>query len=257
MLHILLTLSILFATHTAHAIIIETDSMLSIVHYALDDRYANHEKLIAFDIDNTIQEPMGWIGGSTWFDYNVEKNIAMGMSYFQAYEHTLSLIDSLQKIFIMQPVESITPYLIQEFQKTRIPVVALTARPIGLLSHTLHQISSIGIEFAANESIPDHELDLTHETHYAGYRNGIIFCSHHNCKGRTLVEFIKKSTLVPKLIIFIDDILKYVKAVEKTITNLGIECIAIHYTFSQIKAKNFKPEEAEAELQTLLSKISN
>lgn len=255
--HRLLALTFLIIATISHATIIETDSILTLIRYALDDKYANYEKLIVFDIDNTIQEPTGWIGGSTWFEYTMQKYIDAGMTEFQAYEQTLALIDELQHIFIMRPVEPITPFLIQEFQQANIPVIALTARPMSLLSHTLRQISSIKIDFGSSKFIPNQMLDLTHATHHAGFSDGIIFCSHRNCKGATLVEFLKKSSLQPKIIIFIDDILKYVKAVEKSITQLDIECIALHYTFPQIKANQFKPQEAEEELQALLSKISN
>lgn len=224
----------LVCTNLAQALVIETDSILSILTYILQDHCKNRNKLVIFDLDDTIIAPSADITSSRWIEYMAKKIMEdEKVSYEDAWQQATDLNDSILETMLLKPVEEVTPALIIALQQAGIPVIALTARPKKSASRTQVQLQMIGIDFSLSPFIPKKEIEIGKKIK-AWYENGIIFSGHNN-KGTALMAFFKCLDWSPKHIIFIDDSKKRVDEVEQALMENNFNCVVFHYTHALMK----------------------
>lgn len=123
-------------------------------------------------------------------------------------------------------IEPKSPAWIQTLQKNGIHVIGLTAAMGGTIGgvsvdkRRVDELHRVGIDFS-NDLLPSETAILPNfQTPIFGnppcYTRGILFTNEVD-KGKVLVEFLKGISWKPKYIVFIDDRLEHLQAVEQAL----------------------------------------
>jgi len=111
-----------------------------------------------------------------------------------------------------QPVQNNTVHILDSLEKCGIKTMGLTARGFDLAQTTLQQLRDVGIDFSKHTIYNcQHMLNQVH-----GFVQGFIFCTPgapHFDKGKLLTKFFTEICYCPRVIIFTDDYLHFVKSV--------------------------------------------
>lgn len=245
MKRILVTLTICFSfTSINLAKIIESNTVTEINNHLNDDP---EHTLVIFDIDNTLAAPKLEIGSDQWVNYLVQEKMKQGLDMQQAFNAVLPTYFHVQFKVAMHPVEDITPALIQELQTNGTSVIALTARSIFVASRTLDQLKDMRVALGIRNH--NNELHLNMPIPCI-YMDGVIF-SGNNDKGLVLIELLNTIDFKPTRIIFLDDKLKNITAVEYAAQKCGIEFVGIRYGRCDERVTNFDPVKAQEQLEIL------
>ncbi|MGE0009333.1 MAG: DUF2608 domain-containing protein [Candidatus Babeliales bacterium] len=224
--------------------IIESDTVLEIKNYLTADY---EHTLVIFDIDNTLAAPKLEIGSDQWVDHLVREKMKQGLDMQQAFNAVLPTYFHVQFKIAMHPVEDLTPLFIKEMQTQGVSVIAITARSIYVASRTLDQLDDINVKLGVQGYTNELHLNMPIP---CIYMHGVIF-SGNNDKGLVLIELLKNIDYLPTKIIFIDDKLKNLTAVEYAAQKCGIEFIGIRYTRCDERVANFNPVKAQEQFEML------
>lgn len=226
----------LFYCLPLYALIIETDNFDVII------QQANSDTLVIFDIDNTIARPYTALGSDEWFCYLVDQKIAQGYDYISAIYAVLPLVYYVQFHVPLMLTDPVLPSLFSHLQETGINTMAITSRSLYLAERTHKQLKDIGITFTLKNCLIDEYIFPL--LHPCLYKYAMIFCGNNN-KGDILLTFLDLINYLPKKIIFIDDKMSHVKAVESALSSTNIEYIGIRYTGCDHYIHNFDPAKAQ------------
>jgi hypothetical protein len=244
---LLLVLSIAFSPIWAH--IIELNSMEAVFHHLRS--HANVD-LILFDVDQTLIEPRGIadpetrgvIGSAPWCHFVFGAAYKKALSDDEAREHEDGARYAFAPYLTYRLVEEGTADLLKQLQEvwSQTMFAGFTARSPRLSRYTHENLGSCFMSFA-NASLPDVAGQRYHR------ENGIVFCKNGRDKGAGLVEMIQSINLDLAKIIFVDDALHNLKAVEAALADAYplTEFIGIHYV----------PEIAKSTLAVSLDHIKN
>lgn len=241
-----LLLSFLCTLYTLDAKIVEHHH-ISCLHEYIEPSI---DTLIIFDIDNTLIEPVGWIGGPTWFEHIVKEKMRQErVSFAQAELAIVKLLAHVISHVTYVPVEHTIAALIKQLQNHNHAMIALTSRSTVLAELTHKALTNVDIQFAHSTFISPtiHSHDIYYHYH------GIVFCDG-GCKGTVLVTLLAEHNYRPKRIICIDDSARHLHAIEKALATMypDIEFIGIRYSHLDHKCLLFDPVIAQQELETLL-----
>jgi len=218
MKHLLLSVVLFVTSNAVFAQIIESKNLEIVL------QLVQKGDLIVFDIDNTVSNPTSYVGTSPWFDKKVKKLVKNGMSYHEAATK-MEMVHEFVDLEIICNSDQV----IQKLQKEGFPVIALTNRSIPIAKRTIEQMKEIGLYFSKTAPIAQ-DLDLFC-TYRALYSYGIIF-SAHNDKGKILFDFLskleKETFDAIKRIVFIDDRLSHVKAVQAAAIENKFAFVGVH-----------------------------
>jgi len=204
-----------------HAIIFESKNLSDI------NKHIDKDTLMVFDIDDTIaQLPKGLC---QWLDFRAKELQKKGFDIAEAYDLALPMFFTIANCNPLVPLCD-SPKLIKQLQDKNIKTIGLTNRSFPIIERTISQLEDIDISFA-NNSLCKKDMNLSIE-YKSKYSHGIVFVAQ-NDKGQMLFLFLEKIKHTPKKIVFIDDSLKHVKAVEREAKKHGIEFIGIHFTYKQ------------------------
>lgn len=217
--------------------------------------HAGPESLLIFDIDNTLIQPVQMLGSDQWFFYMVDKFVKDGASQEDATEKAWKAWVDVQKVTKVRPAEATTPKLISDAQGKGIFTMALTARSYDEGELTHRQLSSVGIDMTGFPPLFK-DLELTEEgmKRPARYYKGVLLVDL-NDKGEVLDMFLKmmkrKSKFSPANVVFIDDKMKNVSAVDAALAKVGLECDCIRYGYLDAQVKKFDPKVADIEYKNM------
>jgi len=240
------TLLALFFFSKISADIIESDKLETVLNY-LD----TPNTLVIFDIDNTLARTITELGSDEWFCDLVDKKMAEGHDYITSIYYALPATFYAQFNIGLRPTEEVAAELIANLIDQKIPVMALTTRSIFVTERTMEQLENIGISFLI-PSISQEDLVL-HMPHPCFYRQSILF-GGNNDKGEALITFFHWMNYFPTRVVFIDDKMKYVLAVEKALKHYNIEFVGIRYAGCDECVKNFDATKAEEQWNRLRHK---
>ena len=215
--------------------------------------YIHEDTLMIYDIDNTLAKEnteSGW-GGDQWVYALVNQFIEHGLTPSKAWDIALPIYFSAQhsKGFGLVPIEDQTISVFKESQQKADKVIALTARSYPLIQLTVNFLHAIDIDFRDN----GFEEEFVFDEVPSKYTHGMFFCGHGD-KGQALLQLFHRIDYAPKKVVFIDDKMKNIKAVERAVEGLGIEFVGIHYLFLEEEIKNFKLTDVVPE-ETLLTPV--
>lgn len=238
--HILLAL---FFFSKISADIIESDKLETVL-----DLLGTPNTLVIFDIDNTLARPVTELGSDEWFCDQVDKKMAEGHDYITAIYYTLPATFYAQFNIPLRPTEETAAELIANLIDQKIPVMALTTRSLFVAERTMEQLEKIGISFLI-PGISQEDLVLQ-MPHPCLYRQSILF-GGNNDKGEALITFFHWMNYFPDKIVFIDDKMKYLLAVEKALKHYNIEFVGIRYAGCDECVKNFDATKAKEQWNRL------
>lgn len=203
---------------------------------------------VIWDVDNTLLFADDTVFGCYRDTYKT--HIKLIEQYEQAHsdesnipKYVKNLCYRIRSHLPFQLTHSHTTQTIQNLQKCSIPTFGLTflfvcTEEKNYIPWRHSQLTSLGIDFSNcfNQQtrlefpeIKNHFSDLsTPSIGYPIYENGVLY-THHHPKGACLTHFIGRMQKIPKKIIFIDDVEKYLNQVEYAAKNLNIPFQGIRY----------------------------
>lgn len=227
----------------AQCLILESDKLETVFDYI-----SSPNTLVILDIDNTLAHSAQELSSDEWFCSLVNQKMAEGHDYISSVYYALPMTYYAQFNVGLIPTQKTTSSFIQELIAQHIPVMALTTRSLFVAERTMEQLEDIDICFLVPHiSQDDLVLPMPHPCFY---RNSILF-GGNNDKGEALVAFFHWMNYYPEKVIFVDDKLKYLLAVEKALTYHDIDFVGIRYSRCDEQVKNFDATKANEEWQQL------
>lgn len=210
---------------------------------------------LVFDIDNTLIEAQQMLGSDQWYTYQSARMQDLPQEEKSRLAKELkTLYKKVQVLAKMQPVEEDTPKLLQDMQEKGLSLMALTARfPLTLINITLQHLKHANIDFKKTAPYPGFFEFLLQDP--VKYRNGVLFVGD-NDKGKAFVAFLNELKLKPQRVIFVDDKIKHVQAMQTALEEIGIAFEGFRYSYTDEKVRNFDPQIAELQ-QVLLQRVLN
>lgn len=232
----------LFLFFNTYCLIVESDKLETVLNYSTPDT------LIIFDIDNTLARPAEELSSDEWFCHLVNTKMAEGHDYITSIYYALPETYYAQFKVPLEPTESYAALLIAHLIDQKISVMALSTRSLFVAERTFEQLEDINIHFLVPHiSQDDLVLPMPHPCFY---KKSILF-GGNNDKGETLIAFFHWMHYYPTRVVFIDDKLKYLLAVEKALKHYNIEFIGIRYSGCDERVTNFNPAHAERQWHQL------
>jgi len=257
LLHWMMNLVLLLAPLTMLAII---ESICTITDVSFVE-WEENQGLAVFDIDDTLtilNEPAFHRPN---FKLHHAENFARIMEPLSTEERllafTLPLLTTAGDLLEIQ-----TPQVIRNLQSKGVKTIALTAAMGGRIrdafieDRRISELNRVGIDFAP--SFPDVQGTIFFTNFqapifgsYPLFKSGILF-TNENDKGDVLVEFLKALSWTPRQIIFVDDRIDHLYAVEKALSlfNPEIQFKGFHFLtdptcYQAIDAENFREKWIE------------
>lgn len=226
--------------------IIESKSISDVLNYV-----SNPNTIVLFDIDNTLACPEGEVCSDQWVNFTIAQNRAAGMDEAQALAETLKIYFHAYDFIDMVPSEKNTPEILEQLKRVCIPTVAFTTRSLPIVARTIEQLALAGIQLNP-PAVFDHELSFTVNEKQALFKKDIIFCNN-NDKGKTLTNLFAAFNYYPETVVFVDDKISHLLAVQNECLAHNINFIGIRYGYLDDRVKNFNPKNAEKELEKLFN----
>lgn len=225
--------------------IVESVSIADVYNYIKPDEYKKN-LLVIFDIDNTIAKTPTDLGSDQWFYAKKNALLEKGVDEKDVYDLILPELFHIQFNSWLIPVEEGSVQVVNDLQKKGVSVIALTARSLDLTYRTIEQLDRLGIHFTKTNP---HECPLSYgkKNKKAGlYIDGIIFSGPYK-KGEMIVDWLRKTGYRPDKVIFIDDKLKNIEDVEKSLHMRDYPFIGIRYGHEDERVKAFTLESVSEE----------
>ena len=179
---------------------------------------------------------------------NREINDYFMCMYMMAYDQ-MSSTKAISKLTDKKMVELV------HLAKAKSKAMALTARSAEKQQHKnfYKNLKMHGIDFTTND-FKYHEISIPLDNwhcHNPRYYHGIIICAGNN-KGKVLKGYLDYLKMAPSTVIFVDDRLKAVNAVEKVCKEMNINFIGFHYTAFIKKRDNISVDLMDKQWKLLL-----
>jgi len=242
-------LLMLFFPQLNYPLITESNRLSAILDYVSP----LNNTLVIFDIDNTLARPEIELGSDEWFCHQIAQKKEEGFDDLTAIYYVLPLLFYAQFNIDLEPTENGIPELIQYLIDNDIAVMALSTRSLPIVERTLEQLHNINIYFCMPDVEP-HDLVLPMH-HPCFYKEGILFAGN-NDKGQALHAFFDIMNYHPETVVFIDDKLKYLLSVEKTLEKFQIPFVGIRYSGCDERVKNFDSDKSVAQLHAIRKRNS-
>ena len=182
--------------------------------------------VVAFDIDNTLLRGKDPRARDEWFNAQFKQYIEQGLSGDEAVKRILPEHINAHRTTVVEQVDADADEVVAILQDKNVHIMALTARgdPNNFVDITLRQFRDAKVDL-----MPRHVVDawkqcykITGLARDAYYIPG-IFLANGNDKGMAFELFLKKLRYRPHLVIFVDDVIKNIEAVERACKRLNIK----------------------------------
>jgi hypothetical protein len=210
---------------------------------------ADASTLVLFDVDDVLIVPTQ----AYCFKHPIRKKYVRILQQKYCPSHVKYLFSYVFKKRTVRLVNKEITFLMEKLKKRRIPTSALTAwwtGPFGTIPHMeeirLKELKDKGICFKDISPFQKNtQWDSLKTTDgIPMVKDGIIFTALQD-KGFILKEVLKVYALKMKKILFIDDSLKQIYAVQKACKDLHLSFTGIHYTESKTIAPHACEEKKE------------
>ncbi len=238
-------LSIFFLADCLTAQIIKTSSIQDIREEITDNT------LVLFNIAEVLMDTETSLGTQAW-----RKFIRVRLDSKLHDELTLFVFENVPP----KCPEPSTPQLINELQSEGIVTLAFTSRGrnewyasqvpnVDLITEKL--LLQIGIDFSKTQL--SEELLLLPSLFAEFYHAGVIYATNTREKGELLLEIFERTGYRPSKIVFVDDKVDSLIAVEKTPSSLNIPFVGYAYSRTSKDHANFDPLVANIQLDWLIT----
>ncbi|HBY05501.1 MAG: hypothetical protein UV38_C0001G0308 [candidate division TM6 bacterium GW2011_GWE2_42_60] len=182
--------------------------------------------VVAFDIDNTILRGKDPRARDEWFNAQFKLYTSQGLSGDEAVKRILPEHIKAHRTTAVEQVDADEDEVFAVLHDRKVHAMALTARgdPNNFVDITLRQFHDAKVDL-----MPRHVVDawkqcykITGLARDAYYIPG-IFLVNGNDKGMAFELFLKKLRYRPHVVVFVDDLMKNIEAVERACKRLGIK----------------------------------
>jgi len=202
---------------TSKSAIIEISEFESIIPYLTKD---SNETWVAVDIDDTVLKGCDKKATDQEFGRAMGEYLAAGLSAEEAVRKVLAWHVAAHLKTAVYPTDEDVARVIDLLQRNKIRCFALTARG-NLENITRRQFGDVNVDLRPNNWQKSLVIKVPGAKTDAYYVPGIIFCNG-NDKGKVLKQFVVIVGESPKRLIFIDDLIKNIKAVLAAVKEMGI-----------------------------------
>jgi hypothetical protein len=192
--------------------------------------------LVLFDIDFTLLKARSSNALDVCFSEMVKYAQALGATERDAVNTVLPFYYEALRQGGADIIDPASALLIRELQSQKIYTMALTARSLPLVDCTVTQLAQAGIDFSLYSVSHDDWVFSLAESAY--FHKGILFCGN-NDKSEALDALFGVTRIEPKKIVYVDDKMKYLVALERLAKKKGIPFIGIRYSFLDNDVKSF------------------
>jgi phosphoglycolate phosphatase-like HAD superfamily hydrolase len=209
--------------------------------------------LVVVDLDNTLIRPSTGLGSDEWF-YHLEARIAErdGLPPEQAADRAMEIWNAVQSEIQVRPVEATAPRLLRSLQARGVRILGLTARTHDIAEVTRRQLASVGIDLGPSR--PRRMPWSVQLRDVARYHDGILFVGEHNDKGEVLAAFLQQMGRAPARVLFVDDRIKHVRAVDGALAQHGVPCTAFRYGAADEIVAGFDAAAADLEYAAMIAR---
>lgn len=218
---------------------------------------ADNDTLVIFDVDDVLVQPADQIFQSKNKEYLLALDMALAkrtstdkLEYLRA-----KIAFKQQEKLVDERVLELLAYL----KQNNINTVALTNCATGKIGDIARfeewriiRLNTLGIDFSAHNTLPD--VQFNYVDSMAGVpliKSGIIFTGYAD-KGKVLRAVIRKFSLQPKKIIFIDDKLSNLQSVQTVAQDHKIEFIGVEYNAVKTSLlEEFNQQRADFQFEVL------
>ncbi|MCA9508872.1 MAG: DUF2608 domain-containing protein [Myxococcales bacterium] len=209
--------------------------------------------VVVFDIDDTLFNAQGHVGTSPWF-YGMTKKLQQSGIAKESAQKIMGTIDKKLQAFVpVKMVEHSTLKAIEEWQKQKVMVLALTSRPSHLKEVTLSQFKSLGIKLWHEDF---HCIEQHWKNKQGHFSDGIIYAASSTSKELIFDHFLQNLRVCnsnPEVIAYIDDQDKYVEQIKNSAAKSNSTFIGNIYKRA-INFRQFDMEKANQELAQIICK---
>jgi Protein of unknown function (DUF2608) len=231
------------------AVIVETDRIQDIM------KYADKNTLILLNIDIAVIESSIFLGSGPWYDFLKIKTEELHDKHpeIDSNFYYKMMLYITQKVPVVG-VEGETSSFIKKLQENHYPVLAFTGRGKDKLhslpipnydKQTQTELQQADIDFSQSD-IPEKFQELLEPYNLV---NGIIFGGDAK-KGPFLKELLVQS-YIPEKIVFASK-LDHLISVKKSMKELGVDFVGIHYNHISQNAHKFDPLVALIQLEAIM-----
>jgi hypothetical protein len=216
-------------------------------------QFLEKERLVIFDIDNTLYSPEQFLGSDPWFDHRV-KEYQASMSTEEAFEKTFAEWMAIECLTKVKLVEEEAPKIIKKLQQEGYALMALTLRAVDLSFCTMRQLHSLDLDLSITAPSHGDFFFLNAKPHL--FRKGVLY-TDGNDLGKGLLKFFQKIHYFPKSILYINDKEAQLKEVEAMCKKVSIPFVGLRYGGFDSRAKEFDPSIASVQLAPLSQILSD
>jgi len=204
---------------------------------------------VFFDIDRTLLEVLAEEVSEPWFESQIKVRLVCGKTATEAKSEVLLLVAAAQNRAPVRLVDDTTLECISFLKSRNVRVFALTARTGSVLADaTFRQLRELGISFVdetAAGTIWNRYHDFLEIGRDVFYQNGVLFVDGKD-KGVVLEHFFDYVGCRPGHLIFIDDSLRNLQAVENAAQRLSLPCDCLHFT--KVEREEMRAKKAFSEI---------
>ena len=226
----------------------------------LEDQGAADQLLVLLDLDDTsITSPEGqWLGRSDMFYYLLKREMAAhpDQSKKEVAERIDPLLVEVYRRVPVIPTDNKLSSTVEQLKSKGVTVLGFTARGRGINEVTLEQLDKTGIQFT--DTGPSRFLPIDDNRSFRMER-GVVFVSHGNRKGETLVSLLKNGILAkPARVMLIDDRQRHLDDMAQALSGYDpkIDFQPVFCSYLEGK-KPFAPEASERQLLDFLYQWRN
>ncbi|HBY05947.1 MAG: hypothetical protein UV38_C0002G0301 [candidate division TM6 bacterium GW2011_GWE2_42_60] len=204
---------------------------------------------VFFDIDNTLFQVLAEEVSEPWFESQIKVRLICGKNIKEAKTEVLLLVAAAQDRASVRLVDDKTLECIAFLKSHNVHIFALTARTGSMLADaTFRQLRELGISFvdaSGASTIWNRYHDFSEIGHDVFYQNGVLFVDGKD-KGVVLEHFFEYVGCRPEHLVFIDDSLRNLQAVENAAQRLSLPCDCLHFT--KVEREEMRAKKAFSEI---------
>jgi hypothetical protein len=247
---IIITLLLSVSIYSQSSTIIKTNDISKTLEHV------DKDTLVIFDLDDTVFYGTRSLYTTDWVERVVANLKKDGYSWIEALRYFSPYYAGIHKFSTLKLVDEKIVDIINSIKKTTL-TLGLTSRSPIIALHTLDELKKFNISFSDDKILNKPFAFKTSSPLWM--KDNTIFCSD-NKKGNIVKKLVKKLQKRGKTIskvIMVDDSKFHIDNVCKSIEEIELDYVGIHYIAAKDKKVTFDNEEAKKELLEIFEKFLN